>query len=222
MGGKDANSAKQNSISLSEVQLVEALRNHDENTFMELVDQYQATMVRIAQRYVGDVETAKEVVQETWLAVLRGVAQFEGRATFKTWLFTILLNRARTRGKQTVLLVPLNEWAWEQWAEEEGRHWVEHRCRTDGRTMDIPPISLAMATPEEQILNQEVQACIEQAILRLPIMQRDVIILHDMEGWTVDQICLILGLSEGNQRVLLHRARVKIRYALESYFTDRR
>lgn len=221
MSGKDADNAKQSSISLSEVQLVEALRNYDENAFMALVDQYQATMVRIAQRYVGDMETAKEVVQETWLAILRGVEQFEGRATFKTWLFTILLNRARTRGKQKVLLVSLHEWGHEQGTEEDERDWVEQRYRAEGRTVGMPLISLAMSTPEEQILNQEVQACMEQAILQLPIMQRAVIILHDMEGWTVDEICLILGLSEGNQRVLLHRARVKIRHALESYLTER-
>ncbi|MEZ4866047.1 MAG: sigma-70 family RNA polymerase sigma factor [Caldilineaceae bacterium] len=216
----DVNNAKatgSTSNSFSDVALVEALRNHDEGVFMRLIDQYQSIMVRMAQRHVDDRETAKEVVQETWLAVLRGISHFGGRASFKTWLFTILINRARTRGKQTKRLVPLAEWEQEQVSDEEASLWTEQRQPIEERLGNMTSTRPVRNTPEEQMLRQEVQKRIEQAILLLPPAQREVITLYDIEGWTAEEICLVLGLSEGNQRVLLHRARTKVRHALEGY-----
>jgi RNA polymerase sigma-70 factor, ECF subfamily len=221
MSAKDVKIERQNRDALSDMPLVEALRNYEESAFMTLVDQYQVTMVRIAQRYVDDVETAKEVVQETWLAVLRGVHEFAGRASFKTWLFTILVNRARTRGKQAKHFVPFGEWAWEQWTVDETHSGLEPQSPSQaGRTIDIRQAATVVSTPEEQMLQQEMQAQIEEAILALPPAQREVMILRDIEGWPAAEICLVLDLSEVNQRVLLHRARSKVRLALEPYFRD--
>lgn len=202
--------------SLSEHALVEALRNYDESAFLTLVDQYQATLVRMAQRYVDDAESAKEVVQETWLAVLRGVHKFAGRAAFKTWLFTILINRARTRGKQAKQLASLGALA--QPTAEESYSGLEEHDQGKERPVHRHQATAAFNLPEEQMLQQEVQTQIEQAIHSLPTTQREVIILRDVEGWPAEEVCLVLGLSEGNQRVLLHRARSKVRLALERYF----
>lgn len=222
----EAKTERQNSDSFAETELVEALRNYDENAFRTLIDQYQATMVQMALRYVDDAETAKDVVQETWLAVLRGVYKFAGRASFKTWLLTILINRARTRGKQAKRLIATGEIrgqsTWEQGDEGETGSWADRCDKAAGRSTGMLQAASVMKTPEETMLHQEAQTYLERAILALPTAQREVMILRDIEGWSAEEVCLFLGLSEGNQRVLLHRARIKVRHALERYFCDER
>jgi RNA polymerase sigma-70 factor (ECF subfamily) len=195
----------------------DALRAYDETLFIELVDRYQMSMLRIARRYVANVETAQEVVQETWVAVVQGAEKFEGRASLKTWLFAILINRARTRSKQEQRFVPLA--AWDTVDDDESPAVTANGLRGEGQVAGVRPPHppTFVNAPEEQVLAQEVQTLIAEAIRTLPDSQRMVMILRDLEGWSAEEICLALGLSEGNQRVLLHRARRKVRRLLEAY-----
>ncbi|MFN8444675.1 MAG: RNA polymerase sigma factor [Caldilineaceae bacterium] len=166
------------------------------------IEQYQPAMLRVAQRYVSSLESAQDVVGETWLAFLRGYHRFEGRSSLKTWLFAILLNRSRTRGKQERRLVAWESFALASEGEEESALL---------RTMYVP----SLLSPEEQVLYQELGEWIKQAIMTLPPNLRQVILLRDVEGATAEETCAILRISEANQRVLLHRARGKVRQILE-------
>lgn len=177
----------------------------DETTLVALVTECQTQMIRIARRYVDDQEIAQEVVQETWLAVVRGVSAFAGRAALKSWIFAILLNQARTRGKQEqrrrLLLVDADEVAQ---AEEKGlpNRWTRN----------------VVTSPEAQLLREESYYYLGQAIAALPTQQRLVITLADLEGRSPAEICRQLNVSEANQRVLLHRARQQVRLALQAYW----
>lgn len=177
----------------------------DETTLVALVTEYQAQMIGIARRYVDDPEIAQEVVQETWLAIVRGVGAFAGRAALKSWIFAILLNRARTRGKQEkrrrLLLIEADEWA----ADDE-------TAAADRWTRNV------VSSPETQLLREENNHYLAQAIAALPTQQRLVITLADLEGRSPTEICRQLKISEANQRVLLHRARQQVRLALQAYW----
>lgn len=190
-----------------------------ERAFVDLIERYQPTMLRVALRHVSSLESAQDVVGETWLAVLRGLQKFEGRASFKTWLFTILVNRSRTRGKQESRFL-----SWEaltamddDWADSPH---LPNLTNTICCTHPGLNASLRFPRPEEQTLRNEVSEWIEQAILALPLPLRRVMVLRDVEGWTAEETCSILGLSEVNQRVLLHRARRKVRAWLEALPID--
>jgi RNA polymerase sigma-70 factor (ECF subfamily) len=205
-----------------EQRLVELLRQRDEAAFVQLVDRYGAAMLRVASLYVGSRAVAEEVVQETWLAVLQGIDRFEQRASLKTWLFRILTNRAKTRGVREGRTVPFSALG-ETSDEEEGSsvdpdrffdpdhafagHWTAYPQRWEGM-------------PERRLLASETQACIAAAIESLPPAQRTVITMRDVEGWSSDEVCNALEISETNQRVLLHRARSKVRQALEDYLAE--
>ncbi len=170
--------------------LVRALRGRDESAFEEVLDRYYTPMLRLAGTYVrGDAE-AEEVVQDTWLAVLNGIERFDGRSSLKTWIFRILVNRARTRAKRESRVVSL----------PADRDWGLEAGTSPG--------------PDERLIASELGARIEAAIETLPPRQREVITLRDVEGWTAAEVSDLLDLTEANQRVLLHRARVKVRDSL--------
>lgn len=200
--------------------LIAALRAGDEAAFSTLVERYQASMVRIAGIYVADDDAAEEVTQETWLALLRGLDRFEGRSSLKTWLFTILTNRAKTRAARDGRSVRLElddspeETAVPGWRFQTADgpsplgHWTE---------MGAPR---PWNQPEDSLLASETRALIDAAIQRLPPNQRTVITLRDIDGFTSDDVCNMLSISETNQRVLLHRARSRVRQALESYLRE--
>jgi RNA polymerase sigma-70 factor, ECF subfamily len=209
------------SPSADEQHLIEALRQGDEKVFADLVDQYYASMVRIALLYVSDPSTAEDVVQETWMAVLRGLDRFEGRSSLKTWIFTILTNRAKTRGQRDSRHALVSVFDAE--IEEFEPAVPSDRFRTDSDPVwphhwlpDQKPQSWA-GIPEEQLLSQETLHLVFDAIKDLPPAQQEVIRLRDVEGWSSLEVCNILEISETNQRVLLHRARSKVRRALEMY-----
>jgi RNA polymerase sigma-70 factor (ECF subfamily) len=203
--------------------LVESLRNGDDTAFALLLDQYHASLVRLAQIYVSSRAVAEEVAQETWLGVLQGLDRFEGRSSLKTWIFRILTNRAKTRGQREARSVPFSdlvaiELEVDEPAVDPSRflppddpdwpgHWVTN------------PQSWA-EIPEQRFLSQETTERILTVIATLPPSQREVITLRDIEGWGSAEVCTALGLSEANQRVLLHRARSKVRQALEQYFGE--
>jgi len=196
--------------------LVQRLRAGDEDAFMTLVDRYGPQMLRVARLYVPTAAIAEDVVSETWLAVLAGLDRFEGRSSLKTWIFRILANRAKTRGLRERRSVPFSSLADAgdddgptvdaERFEPAGSRWAGHWSTAPSRFGDLP---------EEQLLSKETAETARTAIAALPESQRTVITLRDVEGWDAAEVCDLLGISEGNQRVLLHRARSKVRQALE-------
>jgi len=205
-----------------DLRLVERLRSGDEAAFMSLVERYRPSMLRIARMYVPTPAVAEEVVQDAWLGVLRGLAGFEGRSSLRTWIFRILVNTAKSRGQREARSVPFSSlWApgeAEDPSVDPGRfrpdddprwpgHWAAPPTRWDG-------------VPEDRLLSAETLARIGEAIEALPPNQREVIRLRDVLGWSSAEVRNALDLSETNQRVLLHRARSKVRRALESYLAQ--
>jgi RNA polymerase sigma-70 factor (ECF subfamily) len=186
--------------------LVARLRDGDESAFAELIDSYGATMLRVAQMFVRDRAGAEEVVQETWLAVLNGIDRFEGRSSLKTWLFRILTNRAKTRGQRDGRTVPFSSLA----GSHEGDEPAVDPDRFLGPDSAEPGAWAAppRAWPQDRLLQKETLGVIQMAIEELP---------DDVEGWTPMEVAEALEITDGNQRVLLHRARSKVRAALERY-----
>jgi RNA polymerase sigma-70 factor (ECF subfamily) len=209
----------EHALQLEEMQLVEALRGGDERAFEELIRMYQAALVRVAQIYVSSRAVAEEVVQETWLAVLNGIDRFEGRSSLKTWIFRILANRAKTRAEREGRTIPFsalrNPEGVPESAVDADRFLDPEHARWPGHWA-TPPTQW----PEERLLGQETQRVIDEAIERLPAAQRAVITLRDVQGWSGEEVCNALELTETNQRVLLHRARSKVRRALEEYLSE--
>jgi RNA polymerase sigma-70 factor, ECF subfamily len=199
-------------------ELVQRLRDGDESAFVELIDRYGATMLRVAQMYVRDRGTAEEVVQETWLAVLNGIDRFEERSSLKTWLFRILTNRAKTRGERDGRMVPFSSLAGASPEADEPSVDPDRFLGPDSPhpgAWAAPPVGW----PEDKLLERETLGVIEMTIDELPEAQREVILLRDVDGWEPMEVSDVLGITDGNQRVLLHRARSKVRAALEEYLS---
>jgi len=198
----------------SDAEIVARLQMGDEAAFAEVIDRYGATMLRVAQMYVRDRATAEEVVQETWLAVLNGIDRFEQRSSLKTWIFRILTNRAKTRGEREGRTLPFSALA----AADAGDPSVDPD-RFQGPEDSQPGAWAAppVAWPQEKLLQRETLGVVQMAIEKLPDAQREVIRLRDVEGWSPREVAEALEISDGNQRVLLHRARSKVRAALEAY-----
>jgi RNA polymerase sigma-70 factor (ECF subfamily) len=202
--------------------LVAALRQGDEATFEALLDRYHGAMVALALNYVRDRAVAEEVAQETWLAVLKGIDRFEGRSALKTWIFQILVNRAKTRGVREGRTVPLS--ALEN-PDRDGREPAVAADRFLPATHAQWPGHWASAPqrwdldPEASLLSGELRGWIEEAIAALPESQRLIITLRDVQGWSPEEVCESLGITDGNQRVLLHRARARLRGLLEQHLS---
>jgi RNA polymerase sigma-70 factor, ECF subfamily len=202
--------------------LVEALRRGDEAAFGWLVERYDGSLRRLARTYVATPAVADDVVQDTWLAVVKGIDGFEGRAALSTWLYRILTNIARTRGVREQRTIPFSSAAS---ALDEGAgpavdpdRFVVRGERGYGY-WSAPPTPWD-DEPEARLQSHETLAAVQAAIDELPPAQREVITLRDVEGWTSAEVCHALDLSETNQRVLLHRARAKVRRALEAHFQE--
>ena len=199
-------------------ELLARLRAGDEAAFMTLVDRYGALMLRVALMHVRSRAVAEEVVQEAWLGVIRGLDRFEGRSSLKTWILRIVANLARTRAVREQRSVPLSslEPVGDEPAVDPDRFRpADHPMYPGG--WSVPPHAWARL-PEESLVADETLKLVREAIDRLPTRQQEVITLRDVEGWDSDEVCAALDLSEGNQRVLLHRARSKVRQDLEDYF----
>jgi RNA polymerase sigma-70 factor (ECF subfamily) len=205
--------------SAAELELLAALRAGDENAFVRLVERYQGSMVRVAMMYVPSRAVAEEVVQETWVAVLQGLDRFESRSSLKTWIFRILMNRAMTRGQREHRTVPFSSLF--DPTSQPGEPAVEPERfsgpGTPGRWSQPPK---RWDLPEERLLGKETLDHVAAAIETLAPSQREVITLRDVNGWSSKEVCNVLGITETNQRVLLHRARSKVRRALEQYFDE--
>ena len=213
-------SIQSSAASPEDAALVERLRNRDEASFLELVRRHHGALVRLAQSFVNNRAIAEEVAQDTWVAVLQGVERFEGRSSLKTWIFQILINRAKTRGVREARSVPFS--AFSGLHSEGGCSSVDPTRFLSSDDSEHPggwasqPQQWDM-TPEQLLLSQECRILIEQAITSLPELQKEVITLRDVQGRDNDEICVVLGISEANCRVLLHRARSRMRQALENY-----
>lgn len=188
-----------------DAELLRRLRGGDEQAFVALVERYNGSMLRVASSFVPSRAVAEEVVQETWLAMLRGLAAFESRSSLKTWLFSILVNRARSAGVRESRSVPIADagpvvdasrfgpsGAWSSPPE----HWIEEA--------------------ESRVDAAKLAELLRLAIDGLPARQREVVLLRDVEGLTSAEVCTVLSISEANQRVLLHRGRGKLRQVLEA------
>jgi RNA polymerase sigma-70 factor (ECF subfamily) len=182
-----------------DAELVDRLRAGDESAFAALVGRYQARLLRLAEATVGNRAVAEEVTQDTWLAVVRGVERFEGRSSFKTWLYRVLLNRARTA------------------AGKERRSGCPHppldECFGRDGHWDTPPLPWADRV-DESIVAAQLARRLPELLAQLPDHQRQVVLLHDVEHLTPDDISAMLGITGGNQRVLLHRGRARLRALL--------
>jgi RNA polymerase sigma-70 factor (ECF subfamily) len=199
--------------------IVARLRARDEAMFATLIDAWSPGMLRAARAFVADDHAAQDVVQETWLGVLRGIAGFEGRSSVRTWAYRILLNRARTRGARDARTVPAGSLL--PTGEDEGPTVAPHRFRAagdpyPGHWRSHPP---AWPTPEDRLLGGETRRQLAGALAGLPVRQRIVVTLRHVEGYTSDEVCDLLQLTAANQRVLLHRGRAALRAALETYLT---
>ncbi|WP_306860982.1 RNA polymerase sigma factor [Streptosporangium brasiliense] len=199
--------------------VVAALRAGDETMFAALLDTWSRGMLWLARSHVSTNDSAEEIVQDTWLAVIRGIEGFEGRSSVKTWVYRILVNTAKKRGVRENRTVP-----WSSVFEQE-RPTVD-RSRFQGVDDPFPghwkELPTAWPTPEGEVLASEVRGRIAAALAELPPRQRAVITLRDVEGCTSEEVCEILEISAANQRVLLHRARAAVRGRLEEYFETAR
>jgi RNA polymerase sigma-70 factor (ECF subfamily) len=203
---------------VSEAQLIDALRGGDEDAFRELVREYQPSLVRVARIYVPTQAAAEDVAAETWLGVLKGLDRFEGRSSLRTWIFRILTNIAKTRAVRDGRTLPfsaLDPGPVPETAVDADRFLDPEHPRWPGHWAITPE-----PWPEDALLAAETREVIADAIEALPATQRAVISLRDVEGWSSEEVRNALDLSETNQRVLLHRARSKVRAALESYLQE--
>ncbi len=201
--------------SADELELIARLREGDEEAFMTLVQRLQPTMLRVARMYVSSHAVAEEVVQEAWLGVLQGIERFEGRSSLRTWILRIVSNIAKTKGQREGRSVPFASLAGDDLdapAFDPDRFlgandgWAGHWSTVPAEWGD---------KPEERLTASQTLDAVRVAIDGLPPMQAEVIRLRDVLGWTSDEVRNALDLSETNQRVLLHRARAKVRRALD-------
>jgi RNA polymerase sigma-70 factor (ECF subfamily) len=201
-----------------DAELVAALRRGDEAAFAGLVDELSGPLIRLALAHVPSRAIAEEVVQDTWIGVIRGLDRFEGRSSLRTWIFKILVNIAKTKGQREARSIPFAS-LWTPGDDEpsvDPGRFQPADARAPGHWAEPP----ADWGPEDRLVARETLARVAAAIETLPPNQREVIRLRDVLGWSSAEVRNALDLSETNQRVLLHRARAKVRGALERYLTS--
>ena len=200
-----------------EAELLARLRAGDERAFEALVDRHYATMLAVARGYVKTRATAEEVVQEAWLGVLNGLDRFEGRSSLRTWIMRIVVNIAITRGEREARSVPFSGFAPEEGGEPavDADRFRDHGDGFPGHWRAYP--SDWASLPDHALLGRETLDVVMSAIEELPDAQRVVITMRDVAGCSPEEVCGALDVSDGNQRVLLHRARSHVRGALERH-----
>jgi RNA polymerase sigma-70 factor (ECF subfamily) len=196
----------------NESSLVARLRARDPSLFNQLTESWHASMRSVALNFVRSPEDAEEVIQETWLAALSGLDRFECRSAFKTWLFRILVNRARSRGKREHRVIPFSALAL------SGSDVDQNSAGGQDTVASWTDVPSGAPDPEQTVLATELRDLLESAVNSLPRVQRLVISLRDIEGWSAEEVCGALQITPVNQRVLLHRARMRVRELLAPYF----
>ena len=197
--------------------LIEALRKSDEAAYRALVARHSATLLRLASMYVSNPEVAADVVQETWIGVLQGIDRFEERSSLKTWICRILVNKAKTAAQREGRTITFSDLGDDELAPAVDPERFHDQGPNRGQ-WSIPPRE--WDRPEERLLSKETRAVVERAIAGLPTNQRITITMRDIEDLSSAHTSSVLGISEGNQRVLPHRARTRVRSVLEAYFSD--
>lgn len=202
--------------------IVARLRDRDEPMFAALVDAWSPGMLRTARAYVADEHAAQDVVQEAWLGVVRGIGGFQARSSLRTWVYRILINRAKTRGVGDARTVPVGSLTLT--SEDFGPTVEPARFRGPGdpypgHWRSHPP---AWPSPEDDAVANETRRLLLAALAGLPPRQRIVVTLRDADGYTSDEVCRLLSISATNQRVLLHRGRAALRGSLEAHWTTGR
>jgi RNA polymerase sigma-70 factor (ECF subfamily) len=197
--------------------LVAALRRRDEAAFAALVKRYHSLMLRVAYAQLKDTAACEEVVQETWLAVIKGIDSFQGRSSLRTWMFRILTYQASARLEREGRQIPFSALASADAVASEPSVEPSRFFPRDHGPRPYFWVSDPREWPEDALLATEVRSMIGAAVQQLPDSQRVVITLRDLEGWAAGEVCEALGISDGNQRVLLHRARARVREALDEY-----
>jgi RNA polymerase sigma-70 factor, ECF subfamily len=202
--------------------LIQRLRAREERAFVELIERYYGYLLPLADFYVSNRAVAEEVVQEAWLAVLKGIDRFEERSSFKTWISRIVMNLARTRGVRESRMIPFSDFADNEAGSPDSA--VDPDRFRDA--MDDYPDHWSVgprpwsSNPEAELLTSETMGVLDGAVKLLPEAQRLVLTMRDVNGWTPEEVCNALGISETNQRVLLHRARSKVRGILENHYSN--
>ena len=204
-------------VTCPDADLVALLRAGDEEAMTELVERWSPTMFRLARSFVDSPQSAEDVVQEAWLGMLSGLARFEGRSSLRTWTFTILVNRARTRGAREARTVPQPPQATR--GEPNADDWFHGPGGEAARTWSSIDVTSRWDTvPESAVLSTEALLQLDRAVSALPPRQRQVVTMRDVSGMSAEEVCAALGVSAANQRVLLHRARAALRAALAGYY----
>ena len=204
-------------LTCTDADLVALIRAGDEEAISQLVERWSPTMFRLARSFVDSPQSAEDVVQEAWLGMLSGLARFEGRSSLRTWTFTILVNRARTRGAREARTVPQPPLATR---DEPGAYdWFPGPGGEATRTWSSINVASRWDTaPESAVLSRETLLQLDRAVSALPSRQRLVVTMRDVVGMSAEEVCAALGISAANQRVLLHRARAALRTALAGYY----
>ena len=198
---------------VDESSIVQRLRNGDSAAFRELVTKHQPSLLRLANTFVPSLAAAEEVVQETWIAVIRGIDKFEQRSTLKTWITRILVNIARTKGVKERRTVPMGSLVGD--TSDNAAVDPDRFVGPPGRGGWAVPPARWSDRPEEVVLSGATIAKVVDTVGKLPDQQKWVVMLRDVEDWSSSEVCDALGLTEGNQRVLLHRGRSAVRNMLE-------
>ena len=209
-------------LSTQELQLIQALRRGEDAAFVTLIDRYHSRLLRLAKTFVSNQAVAEEVVQETWIGVLEGIKQFEGRSSLKTWVFKILTNRAKSIGMRESRYVSFADIGNPNDEEEATSVSSDHFPTSDRQANRWRKNNSDQnqMTPENRMLSKEYLGQLEKVIRALPPIQQKVIILADVEGTPGSDVCSMLNISENNRRVILHRARGKVRSFLEAYLKE--
>jgi RNA polymerase sigma-70 factor (ECF subfamily) len=204
-------------LTCTDADLIALLRAGDEEAISQLVERWSPTMFRLARSFVDSPQSAEDVVQEAWLGMLSGLAGFEGRSSLRTWTFTILVNRARTRGAREARTVPRPPLVTR--GEPSADDWFTGPGREAARTWSSIDVASRWDTaPESAVLSREALIQLDRAVSTLPSRQRQVVTMRDVIGMSAEEVCAELGVSAANQRVLLHRARAALRTALAGYY----
>lgn len=210
--------SESDSVAKGEVELLTGLRQGDEGAFDELVTRHHSALIRMAMGYVADREVAQEVVQDTWMAVIEGLGRFQGRSSLRTWIFGIMIHKAKDRGVREKRHTNFSSF---ESMDEEGEETIDpSRFYQSGEWAGhwaFPPQPWDDQTPEKLLASQQAVTAMNKAIEALPRTLKDVLILRDVEGVEAKEVCEILKITETNLYVRLHRARERVRQVVEAY-----